>query len=78
MCKETNCKTIPYFNVEGQTKALYCFNHKLENMVDVKNKTCVHPNCKKQPTFNEEGETKAKYCSEHKLENMVYKLYYLF
>ena len=54
MCKETNCKTRPTFNVEEETKALYCSKHKLENMVDVVNKRCIHPNCKTLPNFNVE------------------------
>ena len=71
MCIHPNCKKNPYYNKEGELKALYCSSHKLENMVDIKNKTCIHPNCKKQPLFNKEGESKRLYCSAHKLENMV-------
>jgi hypothetical protein len=40
MCKIEGCKTQPNYNVEGETKALYCSVHKLEGMVDVKHKTC--------------------------------------
>ena len=69
-CIQENCKRQPNFNEEGQTKGLFCSEHKSENMVDVISKTCVHPNCNTQPFYNFEGE-KAKYCSEHKLENMV-------
>jgi len=50
---------------------LYCAAHKLEGMVDIKNKTCIHPGCKVQPTYNNEGETRALYCAAHKLEGMV-------
>jgi predicted nucleic-acid-binding Zn-ribbon protein len=71
MCIYPECKKQPYYNKEGELKALYCSSHKLENMVDVKNKTCIHPDCKKQPLFNKEGESKRLYCSGHKLENMV-------
>ena len=41
MCKQDGCKTIPNYNVEGETKALYCSAHKKDGMVDVK-----HINCK--------------------------------
>jgi hypothetical protein len=71
MCIHPDCKKNPYYNKEGELKALYCSSHKLENMVDIKNKTCIHPGCKKQPLFNKEGESKRLYCSAHKLENMV-------
>jgi hypothetical protein len=70
-CIHEGCKKQPVFNVEGETKALYCSQHKLEGMVNVKSKTCIHEGCKKQPVFNVEGETKALYCSQHKLEGMV-------
>ena len=70
MCKETNCKTRPTYNVEGQTKALYCSLHKLNGMIDVKHKTCEYPDCKTRPTYNVEGQ-KALYCSLHKSENMI-------
>jgi len=71
MCKETGCKTRAHFNKEGQTKALYCFEHKKEGMVDVKHKTCIHPGCKTRPIYNNEGQTKGQYCFEHKKEGMV-------
>ena len=39
-CVHPNCNTRAVFNVEGQTKGLFCSEHKSENMVDVKHKTC--------------------------------------
>jgi hypothetical protein len=39
-CIHEGCKTIPIYNVEGETKALYCSVHKKEGMVNVKDKTC--------------------------------------
>ena len=42
MCKEKGCKKQPVFNAEGDTKSLYCSAHKLEGMVDVKHKNCIH------------------------------------
>jgi ferredoxin-like protein FixX len=69
MCKEKNCKIIPSFNKEGETKALYCASHKKDGMVDVKHKTCIE--CNKRPVFNKEGEIKALYCASHKKDGMV-------
>ena len=48
-----------------------CKEHKLENMIDVKSKRCIHPNCLKQPHFNLPNEIKRLFCSDHKLENMI-------
>ena len=58
MCIYDWCKTRPIYNNEGETKALYCSEHKKDGMVNVKNMTCIHEGCKKQPTYNNEGEKK--------------------
>ena len=71
MCKEHGCKTRPYFNLEGNTKPIYCSTHKKEGMIDVKNKTCIYEGCKIIPIYNLEGLTKGIYCSTHKKEGMV-------
>ena len=42
MCKVIGCNIRPTFNIEGQTKGLYCSQHKSKEMIDVKNKTCIH------------------------------------
>jgi hypothetical protein len=69
MCQEKECTKRPYFNVQGETKALYCATHKKEGMMDVVNKTCIE--CTKRPIFNIEGETIGLYCVTHKKERMV-------
>jgi hypothetical protein len=71
MCIHEGCKTRPIYNVEGETKALYCSLHKKEGMVNVKDKTCIHEGCKTIPNYNVEGKTKALYCCLHKKEGMV-------
>jgi hypothetical protein len=70
-CIQDGCKTHPTFNIEGQTKALYCSTHKKEGMINVISKTCIHDGCKVIPIFNIEGQTKALYCSTHKKEGMI-------
>jgi hypothetical protein len=69
MCKVNGCCIKPYFNIEGELKALFCASHKKEGMVNVISKTCLE--CKKQPNYNKEGEAKALYCTSHKKEGMV-------
>ena len=64
------CSKRATFNYNGYNNAIYCGEHKLENMIDVKNKKCVFENCNKQPNYNVIGE-KAIYCGEHKLDNMI-------
>ena len=70
-CIFTGCKKIPSFNFEGQKTALYCFGHKLENMINIVSKRCAFADCKLQPAFNFEGQKTALYCFGHKLENMI-------
>ena len=70
-CIHEGCKIIPAFNKEGETKGLYCSEHKKEGMVNVKSPTCNHEGCNIRPVYNKEGETKGIYCSEHKKEGMV-------
>ena len=41
MCLHPGCKFMPSFNKEGETKGLYCFEHKKEGMVDVKKPTTI-------------------------------------
>ena len=71
MCVHPDCKVRPSFNAFGEKKSLYCFAHKLDGMVDVKNKTCIHLDCKKQPNYNKDCEKTALYCFAHKLDGMV-------
>jgi hypothetical protein len=65
------CKKLPAFNIEGETKRLYCAQHKKDGMINVISKTCIHKGCKTRPNYNIEGETKALYCCEHKSKEMI-------
>ena len=49
ICKEKDCTKRPSFNIESETKALYCFEHKKEGMIDVTRKTCIYKGCKTRP-----------------------------
>ena len=70
-CIYKDCKTRPNFNFEGELKGLYCKDHALDNMIDIKNKKCIYPLCKTRPNFNFEGELKKLYCKDHALDNMI-------
>ena len=70
-CMHPDCKKLPTFNFEGQTKGMYCSEHKEPNMINVKHEICMHPDCKKLSIFNFEGQYKGIYCSEHKEPNMI-------
>ena len=70
-CSYNGCKTRPNFNNKGEKEGLYCSEHKLPGMINVKAKTCSHNGCNIQPTFNEEGKKKGLYCSKHKKPGMI-------
>jgi hypothetical protein len=63
MCKFPDCKITPSFNYKNEKKPLYCTEHKLDNMINLKNKTCIHKGCNIQPSFNYENEKKPLYCT---------------
>jgi hypothetical protein len=71
MCKYSDCKTRPHYNIAGEKTALYCSLHKKEEMINVSSKPCAEEGCKILPTFNMEGEKKTLYCCIHKKEGMV-------
>jgi hypothetical protein len=62
-------KAQPTYNIEGETKPLYCSQCKTDEMINVKSKKCF---CGKSiPTYNIEGETKPLYCSQCKTDEMI-------
>jgi hypothetical protein len=70
-CIEINCQIIPSYNYSGEKKALYCLNHRKENMIDITHKRCIEINCQIIPSYNYSGEKKALYCLKHRKENMI-------
>ena len=71
MCIHLDCKKTSYYGFEEECKKLYCFLHKLEGMINLKNKLCIYPNCKIRPSYNIESENKSLYCATHKLDKMI-------
>jgi hypothetical protein len=70
-CKQSGCNIRPNFNYEGEKKGIYCNQHSLLGMIDVKNKRCKQSGCNIQPTFNYEGEKKGVYCAKHSSPEMI-------
>jgi hypothetical protein len=73
-CDAGGCIITPSFNFKGCCYGKYCSEHKKENMINVKNRTCLEENCISRPIYNIEGEKLGIYCKEHKKENMIYVL----
>lgn len=55
-CQAVGCPKRPTYNFEGETKAIYCSEHKEPKMVNVKSKRCQSVGCPKRPNYNFEGE----------------------
>ena len=50
-CINPDCNKQPLYNHINETKALYCNQHKLDDMVDVANKKCISPDCNKTAQY---------------------------
>lgn len=66
------CPKIPSFNYENEIKALYCKEHSLSGMINVRGKgnSCKFPGCGISAAFNYKG-SKRLYCSQHKEDGMI-------
>ena len=51
----TNALPLPTYNTEGEKKALYCKEHKLDGMIDVHHKTCLINLCDTRASDKYEG-----------------------
>jgi hypothetical protein len=70
-CIHPGCKVQPYYNMEGETKRLYCAKHKLEGMIDIKHHRCEFNDCNISPSYKYDSDTHCRFCSTHKLDGMV-------
>jgi hypothetical protein len=44
-CRHIDCKKIPYFNFADKKTAIFCKNHALDEMINVRDKTCKNSWC---------------------------------
>jgi hypothetical protein len=70
-CKEEGCTSRPNYNLPTESKALYCAEHKKDDMISIGNKNCLHSKCKQTPIFGLIKHKRPQYCLEHKLPNMI-------
>jgi hypothetical protein len=69
-CKEAGCIKQPTYNIAGSKKALYCYDHKLDNMITLYTKICIYEGCSSTATFNKPG-LKPQFCARHKDITMI-------
>lgn len=70
-CEHEGCCEEPIFSYEWESKARFCFEHKLVDMVDITHRVCEFIGCNKQPYFNYEHIRRGRFCFAHRLNNMV-------
>jgi hypothetical protein len=70
ICISNGCNKQSSFNYKLKQKFLYCLNHKLNNMINVKHKTCKYDNCITLPSYGFEIK-KPLYCKIHAENNMI-------
>jgi hypothetical protein len=68
MCHHPGCKKYPFYNFQGEAKPIFCPDHKLDGMIDVKMKRCEVLKCMKRATC---GVDIKRFCSEHKQKGMI-------
>ena len=73
LCKNGNCKNFPSYNYCGEIKRIFCFEHKLEDMINIKDlkRVCKFVGCKISANYNYKNFDEGIYCFHHKLEDMI-------
>ena len=51
ICIHEECKKSANFNYENEKKAIYCGEHKLDEMINIISKKCIHEECNKEALF---------------------------
>jgi hypothetical protein len=70
-CAADGCTTTPGFNMPGETRRLYCRQHKQAGMVNLANKRCGVDGCTTIPNYNKPGERQGLRCDRHKQDGMI-------
>jgi hypothetical protein len=65
MVKCLDCNLDAKYNVNGIKPAIYCKNHRKENMLHVELNRCQYKGCLTVATFNEPGIKKGIFCKPH-------------
>jgi hypothetical protein len=69
-CVHEHCMKRPYYNLPTETRPLYCFEHKLEYMINVWKRKCDENKCKEVAIYGWRGKRK-QFCFDHKVDEMI-------
>lgn len=70
-CIFKGCPIQASYNFPGNKQKLYCNDHQLPGMQNVKSKKCTFKGCPVVASFGTEGTTKPLHCVTHKLDNEI-------
>lgn len=73
-CIEEGCVKTPSYNFSDKKSPIYCAQHKLQEMVCVKQRSinkCQYELCSKSANFNYKDKKRGIYCSIHKEQDMI-------
>lgn len=70
-CNFINCNKNAFYNFIYSNKPLFCFKHKLNNMVRFGISRCFNIYCMKNALYNVPNSIKPLYCRIHKEYNMI-------
>jgi hypothetical protein len=73
VCLVEGCIINANFNYEYEKVPIYCFTHKKNDMINIKNKNinCIYKNCKIRASYNLKNNKKPLYCTNHKTDEMI-------
>ena len=69
-CIFDNCIKHSNYNLPTEKKAIYCVEHKKENMISINNKKCQYINCNDNSLFGY-LDKRPQFCNKHKENNMI-------
>ena len=70
ICIIDKCTKSSNYNLVS-LRPLYCYEHKSDDMINLKNKQCIIPECNITASFNIMGNMTCVYCYKHKMDDMV-------
>jgi len=67
-CEHVGCPWQPVYNYEGNVRARFCDQHKLQDMLPIKSKRCEHSGCAQKAIFKVKGpyaDHLGQFCARH-------------
>jgi hypothetical protein len=69
-CEINGCEITPSFNFIYSTRPARCLNHKIDGMINIKNKLCAEEGCLKRASYAYPNNS-SRWCCLHKKKDMI-------